>query len=149
MQLTRILAVLLLGFLLLTGIGCTSRGNFDITVHNQTTEPLSAGFIKAGGPMDPRWTTPSEIAILSPQLTDRPWGALVPPGKTVHLKSSSSFRKGSTAYIRIYAGDKTVDELLAISPGSPDLTQRALDNGRSAFVIQRDQGQLTMREVAP
>lgn len=149
MRLTRILAVFLLGFWLLTGIGCSARGSFDVAIHNQTSEPLSAGFVKSGGPMDPKWTTPSDIAIHSPQLTDRHWGALVPPGKTIHLNSSSNFSKGSTAYLRIYSGDNTVDNLLAISPGSSDLAQHALDNGKSAFVVQRDQGQLKMRAVAP
>lgn len=146
MHKTRILAVLLLGFML-SGIGCTARGNFDVVVRNDTTEPLSAGFIKAGGPMDPKWTTPAEITILSPQLTDRHWGTLVPAGKAVRIAASSSFSPGSAAFIRIYAGDLLVNELVAISPGNPDMVQRPLDNGQTIVVVKRMDGQLHIQSV--
>lgn len=125
-------------------VGCQTTGNFTVGVINRTNEPLSVGLVKDGPPAEAYWASPTQIGISAPNLNERKWGTLVPAGQQAIIGPvKGKFDRGVTAFLRIYSGDRTISELLAISPGSPDRIDVPLDNGRTDLVITREGTRLT------
>jgi hypothetical protein len=138
--------------LLLWATGCArplAKASFEVEVQNNTLVPLSMGLVKSGGPGEDGWTSPSDIAIGAPHFSERKWGTLLPPNqKTVVGPLEGRFNPGSSAVLRVYAGDLTVEELLTYSRGDGDRLDLYLMPGRSAFVIERARdGRLTARQT--
>lgn len=145
MMLKTLAAIALLGLM----VGCQTTGEFTVGVINRTDEPLSVGLVKDGPPPEAYWASPTQIAIGAPSLTERKWGTLVPAGEQAVIGPvKGKFAGGVTAYLRVYAGDRTVDGLLAVSPGSPDRIDIPLDNGRTDLVIHRESARLTATPAA-
>src|SRR5205085_4581566 len=95
--------------------GCfTPASRITVEVTNLTSEPISAGFVKTGQKED-GWVAPSDVAIQAPQLSERRWGTLIKPAQTVVLgPQAGHFETGSLAWLRVYAGDHNIVELVAI-----------------------------------
>ena len=129
-------------------IGCESSGRFEVMVRNQTDLPLSVGFVKNGPPVDLAWASPTEMLLTRPKERNRRWGTVIPAGETgVIGPQQGKFKTGVTAFVAIYVGDKTTLDLTAVSSDSPDQLWIPIPNGRSAFEIHNDQGQLVAQPL--
>lgn len=124
--------------LALPAIGCTTTRSYDVTVRNDYTEPMTIWLTKDGPPMETTWLPPEDIAMM------RKWpagvrlkGVVLQPGKTGDLKATGKFDSGVNAVLRVYRGHRELDELFAISRGSPNRTDILLPEGRSSWVINR------------
>jgi len=105
-------------------------------VKNETDEPISVGLVKNGPPMETAWASPMQIAVNAPHLSGSRWGGLVQPGETIVIgPQKGAFDSGTIAFLRVYRGNWSVQELLAISPDSPNRLDVPLDNGRSDWII--------------
>lgn len=129
--------------LLITLGGCNSTRTeqFDVTVHNQTPHPLTLSLAKDGPPYEAVWAAPEDIAIESPKLREQ-WrqtaGGMtgLPPGRTVDLKKlTGRFDQDTHGYLRAYAGDLTISQMLSMSRGSPDRVDVQLVPGFNEITI--------------
>jgi hypothetical protein len=145
--------------LVAAAVGCAStKATFEVQVKNESDTPISAGFVKeaprqvilaSGRPaVEEGWAAPEDIAINAPQFTSRHWGTVIAPGKSAVLGPlTGDFPLGLLASLRVYAGDHTVDELLAFSRSDPDRVDIDVLPGQSAYVIVRKQGKLAAAPV--
>ena len=63
---------LLLSLLLLPACSQIEKRSFQFSLKNETSTPLSAGLAKNGPPQEEGWIAPHEVAMMAPQLSDRP-----------------------------------------------------------------------------
>ena len=132
--------MLCVGFL--AGCSSTRTEVFEVTVKNNTRQPLSAGLVK-NGPIESHWNAPSQIAIHEPTMVKKHWGTLIEPGQTATLgPQNGKFSEGIVAFLRVYMGDETIEELLSVSSNSPLRVDVPLYPGKSAFVITYEAGRL-------
>lgn len=123
--------------LLLAVAGC-SQQSFEVSVTNKTDTPLTMGIVKDGPPYDPDLASPGEWAVNTRLDALPPWGHVVPPGRTIDSgKISSSFPAGTRAYLRIYRGEHSNAELIAIGEGE-DRIDVLLFPGRDVMTIENN-----------
>jgi hypothetical protein len=118
--------------------------SYHVHAANRCTATLSVGLVKNGPPLEDGWYAPADVAIGAPQLTDRHWGTIVEPGAVLILgPQSGHFADGVQAILRVYAGNPTIEELLAFGRDDPDRVDVYLWPGKSSYVIDRRGGRLT------
>lgn len=148
-MLTRCLPIACLAVMVL---GCTNTktGTFEVEVINRTASPLSVGLVKNGPPAEKNWDSPEMIAFAAPGLTNKHWGMLVGPSETRRIGPQSGvFEKGSAPFLRIYRGDLTINQLLAINRQSTDRTSVPLLIGKSFVTVTEESGRLKAEYVRP
>ncbi len=133
---------LLLPLALVGTLGCLAeKHTFQVEVTNGTTVVLGAGPVKELSQglrpeMEDGWAAPEDVAINAPDLTRRHWGWLIKPGQTVTIGPvTGSFTGGMRAVLRVYAGDRSVDDLLAISRKDMDRVDIPLSPGLASYVV--------------
>ena len=131
-------------------VGCAKTRSYQVAVRNETSEPITVGFAKEdGGPFEPEWATPEEVAIEGPDVPERNWDSVVvPPGRTgVAGPLKGRFDGTAKAVLRVYGTKGTLDELMAISRGSPRRADVHLYPGRNALIVRDEGGKLTAERV--
>lgn len=136
--LTLSLALVFLG----QAAGCHSARTerFDLTVHNGTDGPLTLSLAKDGPPYEPTWATPEDFAQESPRLREawsQPGGMTgLAAGKTADVRNlAGRFDPGVRGYLRAYAGDLSISQMLSKSAGSPDRVDVRLLPGANDITI--------------
>jgi len=130
--------------------GCAQERTFQVAVRNETAQPITVGFAKEeGGPSEPAWATPEEIAIGTPSYADRNWDSVqVPPGRTgVAGPIKGKFDGSARAFLRVYAATGKLEDLIAISRGSPHRADVLLSPGRNALVLRVENDRLVAERV--
>src|SRR5256885_647147 len=61
--------------------GCTTTQTFDVSVKNQTSRPVTVGFVKEGPPFEAHWASPEDYASLPPSRQPARWGQVIPEDK--------------------------------------------------------------------
>src|SRR5690348_11650353 len=108
----------------LLAIGCAPRLTFDISVKNETRDPITLGIVKTAPPYDRDFAAPENFAIDYPNTPAPPWGHVVPPGRNIGSPPvAGSFPDDARAYLRVYRGEHSDAQLMAISDPSPDRTE--------------------------
>ena len=133
----------------LAAVGCAQTRTYDLAVRNDLDKPVTVCLTKAGGPAEPGWESPEELAGPDhPASDEQPPGVVVPPGKTASPgEMSGEFYGGGLAVLRVYAGTPSLNQMNAISRDSPDRVDWRLHTGVSRLVVRRaDDGRLV---VAP
>lgn len=135
----------LLMLLALSVVGCTETRHYQVILRNDTAEALTIGL--TGGMPDRIWNSPEDLAIGSPQDTDRSWGKVVPAGKLANTPMvKGKFMKGDPAFLRVYGnGDQEhldFSRLLAISRGSANRLDLRLFPGVNYFIVREEAGVL-------
>jgi hypothetical protein len=127
--------------LLVLAVGCaSSTRTYDLTIRNNSSKPLTLVGAKDGTPKEPIWTTPEDL-MAGTNSTNPSFGlGVVPPGKIASVNNmTGTFAPGANAYLRIYAGDLSLGEVLKIGPGDPNRIDITLTPGQNVFVV-KDQG---------
>lgn len=102
--------------LLLAAIGCvgTTKATFNVSLHNASTEPVTVWLTKNGGPDENDWLPPEALANSRAADVDTVNGVVIPPGKTGDIGPlTGRFEADSLAILRVYAGQLTLDQMLA------------------------------------
>jgi hypothetical protein len=121
-------------------VGCAPKATFDLAITNKTDRPVTVGLVKDGPPYERDLAGPEKWAIESPLESLPPWGHVIPPGRTMDSSPiTGAFPQGSLAYLRVYAGERSNAELLAIGENSPDRAEVLLFPGHSQIVVRRDE----------
>ena len=125
---------LLPALLLTASLGCSSHRTetFDINVTNATDGPVTISLAKDGPPYESAWASPEDLAIETPRYRERGGMGVIPPGKTASVdKLTGRFDPNTQGYLRVYAGEPTLSEMLARSRGSPGRVDVPLVPGRN------------------
>jgi hypothetical protein len=122
--------------------GCARTENFDVTVRNSTTSPVTLALTKDGPPFEALWASPEDLAIQSPKAEEKHGYVVLPPGKEGDVSLQGKFDKGTRGYLRVYRGDLQVSEMNAIKSDSPNRVDLPLSSGRNVFVIVDTGGRL-------
>lgn len=129
-------------------VGCSRTESFDIDLRNNTAQPLTLSLAKDGPPYEPSWATPQDLAIETPKRREEwsggPSGMTsVPPGKTASVKGlRGQFDAGVQGYLRVYAGELTISQMLAKSPESPGRVDVPLKPGMNIITVGEKNGRL-------
>lgn len=131
-------------------VGCAPKATYDLSITNQTDRAVTVGLVKEGPPPEADWTTPEEQALETRLEALRPWGHVIPPGKTIDSSPiSGTFPRGTAPYLRVYAGEHSIAELLSISSSSPDRTEMLLMPGHGDIIVRIDEtGHVRAERVA-
>lgn len=134
---------------LLLSVGCAETRTFQIAVRNQTSNPITVGIAKEGGKYEPQWQAPEDAVVRTDGRDERGWDSIViAPGDTGSAGPvSGDFSGNAVAMLRVYAGDLKLSDVLAISRGSPNRVDIALEEGRNAIIIRDEAGKLTYDRV--
>jgi hypothetical protein len=128
-----------LAALLFLAIGCAPKATFELSVLNKTDRPITVGLVKEGEPYERDLAPPERLAIESGLGSMQPWGHVIPPGRVLDSPSiTGAFPRGSAAYLRIYRGEFTNAQLLAISNPSPDRVDVLLFPGLNQVIVRND-----------
>jgi hypothetical protein len=136
MRYSRTLLLAMPGLLFLA-IGCAQvqTRQYQVTVDNQSSKPVTVWLTKNGEFYEDTWKAPEDWAIESPHAKDPVAGVVVPS----HEKRGTDvltgkFRPETDAILRVYDGQLTFNEILAagkstggrkdvvLKPGSNDVT---------------------------
>ena len=124
---------------LLLAVGCAPKATFEVSIANKSDSPLTVGVVKEGEPYERDLAGPEKWAIESPLDSLPPWGHVIPVGRVLNSPQiTGSFPQGSAAYLRVYRGERTNAQLIAISSPSPDRLDVLLFPGVNQIVIRND-----------
>ena len=134
--------------LLCTLVGCASTRTFEVSVKNETGEPITIGLVKEGDPFERNWVSPEDAAIAQQEPDPSMWAA-IPPGKTADTGLvSGKFNPNAQAVLRIYEGKLTLSGILAVSRGQPNRLDIPLNPGMNRFVVTQPATQLIAKPVS-
>jgi hypothetical protein len=123
---------------------------FDLTVTHATTRPVTISLAKNGPPYEAAWASPEDIAIETPRYRERGGMGMIPPGKTASVeKLSGKFDANTEGYLRVYAGDLTISEMLSKSRGSPGRVDVQLVPGRNDIRVVDNGGSIAAQIDQP
>ena len=132
-------AAVLLGVL----VGCAETRTYQVSVKNNTGDPITIGLVKEGEPFEPQWASPEDAAIDGYEPSPRMWAA-IPPGKTADTGSvQGKFDQNAQAYLRVYQGSLNLSGILAISRGQPNRIDIPLHPGMNQFTVTRQGDRFT------
>lgn len=127
---TKTASALIFAILLCVGCANVEKRTYEITLKNDSSKYVVAWLTKNGPAYENGWKSPEEYAIEKPGAGDAFPFQTVPPGKTAFTgKIPGQFAPGVKAILRLYMGQHKFDEILAISPGSPDRIEVVLTPG--------------------
>ncbi len=135
-------------FVCFTTLGCATRSEtFDVSVKNESAQPVTVWLTKDGPPEEDGWRSPESIAINFVVKDEKIGGVIVPTGKTATTgKRKARLERGTSAVLRVYRGEMRMSELLANGADSPDRADVTLNAGVNRLVVREAQGRLN---VAP
>ena len=130
----------------LTGCSTPAQYSFDVSVKNNTARPLTIGFTKNGPPAEPGWASPESETNLPPDRQHATWGNVVAPAKIASIHIDGKFYGGVYPFLRIYSGEHTLTELLAMSRGNGDRLDLNLRPGPdNFFIVTEEAGRLSAK----
>jgi hypothetical protein len=136
---------LALAIVVVAASGCDTIQTYDLSVRNNTPEPVTLWLTKDGPPVEPGWRSPEELARDTLGSDEQISGIIVAPGKTAESGLvKGHFKKGTTAWLRVYAGERKFSEILATSHGSPNRIDFPLAPGKSDLVVTDQNGHLAV-----
>jgi hypothetical protein len=124
---------------IMLALGCAPKATFEVSVANKSDSPLTVGVVKEGEPYERDLAGPEKLAIESSLDSLPPWGHIIPVGRVMNSPQiTGTFPRGSAAYLRVYRGEHTNAQLIAISSPSPDRLDVLLFPGINRIVIRND-----------
>jgi hypothetical protein len=128
-------------FLLLL-VGCAATRTYQVSIKNDTANPITIGLVKEGDPFEGQWASPEEAAIAGQEPSAQMWAA-VPPGKTADTGPvQGKFNSKADAVLRIYEGKLNLSGILAVSRDQPNRRDILLHPGLNRLTITQRDGKL-------
>lgn len=127
-----------LGPLVALSLACndTRTRSYSIDIKNDSTRPITVGFVKLGPPMERAWMSPEDLAERYPYDMTLSWGTVVPPNRTAFIQDyKGEFLPTTSAELRIYVGQMSLSDLLAISRASRSRQDVRLEEGKSVYIV--------------
>ena len=117
--------------------------HYEVVVKNDSSRAVTLWLTKDGPPSERGWRSPEQIAMRSGRIDGRFNGAvLMPNAQPLKTEMMGKFHRGSEAVLRMYAGQLSFDEILAVSRNSDDRADVMLRPGYNGFNITDRNGEL-------
>jgi hypothetical protein len=127
---------------LLVGCSTMEKRTYDLSVKNDTSQPITIWLTKNGPAYEPTWESPEDLAAATPRNQRAIAGVVVPPGKTASTAQSGQFAPSTSAILRVYLGALSINEILAVGRGSPNRADVRLYPGKSDWTVFTQGGKL-------
>jgi hypothetical protein len=130
--------------------GCAQTRRYNVEVLNRTSDPITIGLAKEGGPFEGHLASPEELAVGTPASDENLWPSeVVPPGRIGYTRVEGKFDGRSELTLRVYGGKRTLSEILSIGRGSDDRVETALrpEPARNKLVVTRQEHRLQAQLV--
>jgi hypothetical protein len=126
--------------------GCGAQKSFDVSVKNQTTQPVTLWLTKDGPPAENGWLSPEQLAKIPQDSKPKYDLAIVPPGKTGYTgKLSGEFPEGTRAVLRVYPGALELFHIAeAIKSGGVKHVDATLKPGGNKLAVVERDGQIAV-----
>jgi hypothetical protein len=136
-------------FVALLAVGCAQKREYQVVVHNRLDMPVTVGLIKDGPPVEAGWLTVEQTSMTGPRDLVGPWGMVIPEGKSADSpKLRGSFAGRTQALLRVYRGQHSNSELMAISEGSQSrATATLLPGYNEVEVVPGDRSLMMVRRI--
>jgi hypothetical protein len=134
-------------------VGCASRQSYEITLHNETTKPVTLWLTKDGGEIEEGWVSPEQL-LASDHGDELTYDMQsVPPGKTGftenisgHFEPANHAHPPVHAVLRVYRGELSLDDILSDVKSQLPRTDYRLTPGKNDLAVTDESGKLI---VAP
>lgn len=128
----------------------TAKATFSVAVKNQSTQPIRIGLAKDGPPFEEEWSSPEEVAIANAKRPEIAWGQTILPGQTATIAEiTGRFSDGVHGFVRVYAGDVQMADMLAVGRRSPNRLDIPLAEGSNRLIVLDDGGRLAFKRLPP
>lgn len=100
-------------------VGCATdhKYSFAVSLKNESHEPVTVWLTKNGPPEEPEWLSPEALSNSRAASIGAINGVVIPPGKTAEMPPlAGRFAPDTLAILRVYAGQLTLDQMLATPP---------------------------------
>jgi hypothetical protein len=123
---------------------------YDLSVKNDLSQPITIFLTKNGLPYERGWLGPEELAQNPISQDPVKPGLVIPPGQTGgNSHVVGHFAPSTSAVLRVYRKVGDIEDLAAISRGSPDRLDIFLHVGVNQFTITSDENGLSARKDEP
>jgi hypothetical protein len=130
--------------------GCSRTETFNISVRNDTPDPVTLTLAKNGPPFERVWASPEDLAVESPEADEEHSYLLLPPGREADVPAvTGRFSGGTRGFLRVYRGDLDISDMNAIGPVSPNRLDLPLKPGANRFVVTQSGGRLVAGKDRP
>ena len=134
----------------LLAAGCAQTRRYNVQVLNQTPDAITIGLAKEGGPLEPHLASPEQAALSTPASDENLWPSkVVEPGRIGYTRVEGKFGGGSELLLRLYAGNRTLSDVLSIGRGSSERAELVLEPEptMNKVVVIRQDGRLQANPV--
>ncbi|HEY7089038.1 MAG TPA: hypothetical protein VH518_13170 [Tepidisphaeraceae bacterium] len=135
------IALMLMLPLIALAFGCApvATRTYSVTVKNESSTTVIVWLTKNGGPLEPGWQSPEDLAIGQPERNEPFAFQTTPPGRTAELQNiTGHFEEGVDAVLRVYVGQHSFNDILAMSHESPERIEIVLHPGNNSLVVVND-----------
>lgn len=124
-------------------VGCSQTRTYDVSVTNRTDRPITVALIKEGGPYQPEWASPEDVAIRGQPVSQTSWKTL-PPGRTADTGTvKGKFYRDARVDLRVYQGNLGLSQMLAVDRDAPNRLDLPVQPGANRFVVTDADGRFT------
>jgi hypothetical protein len=128
------------------GCAMTESRTYDVTVRNRASTPVTIWLTKDGPPSEYGWLTPEQMTQAKHADEHQLPYVTLRPGESVRTgPRTGAFDRGVSAVLRVYVGERTLDDVLAVNRTSPNRTEVRLHPGESDLTISDNAGTLAVR----
>jgi hypothetical protein len=127
--------------------GCydMKQRQYQLSVRNDTSRPLTLWLTKDGPPIEAGWRSPEDLEIETPSADERIAGVVVEPGKTGTAGPvKGEFGPQTNAVLRVYGGATKIAEILAIGRKSANRLDVVLKPGVNRLVVTDTDGKMAV-----
>jgi hypothetical protein len=139
-----------LSMIALACAGCAQTRRYNVQVLNRTNDPITIGLAKEGRPFEPQLASPEELALGTPASDENLWPSeVVAPGRVAYTRVEGKFDGKSELLLRVYAGKRTLSEILAVPRGSGERVETVLrpEPALNKIVVTRQENRLQAEPV--
>ena len=138
--------------MLLLAVGCSETRSYHVKVENHTSGAVTVWLTKESGPVEDGWMSPEQLAMSNIMEDDKLPAKVIPSGKTLVSPGEVTGEFDPThgrAIMRVYSGQPTLSETLAIGRTSVSRLDLVLEQGENHFIIDDKTGIIHAQRVAP
>ncbi len=134
-------------FLIIGGCSADSR-IYEVSVKNQTGQPIIAWLCKDGPPVESSWLSPEQLAMQGVSEDGRLPAIVIPAGRSADTGPiEGKFERFTRAWLRVYIGDQKLSRLLAVSRGSLSRADMILSPGKNDLLVDDRTGGLRIQRA--
>lgn len=132
--------------------GCAKDTKYDyqVVVDNRSDRTVTVWLTTNRPINNTQWMSPEEVAIINPGMAMPANRVVIPPGSTGTTETiKGKFPPNVEAVLRIYVGERSFDEILAMSRGNPNRVDVRLPVGVNPVTITEQGGRIIAQRGTP